>query len=618
MALITSCSRPQFFADGVQPPAVARLQTAEVASPERHAMSYVVLSQTGPATGQSEASFSAHVAGRVSVAFLAQGRGRYSLVARCDAPARFRPAETLAPVPAWQPVGQPARAVIAPGERARTLLDLDPRTERCVLRVTPGGRPSYEIVLRNEALAHPQIAALDQLPATCAHAHGGETRLERAFLNAGAGLALTCPQATGRTRLLADGRDALNARVEALTGARLSVAQLAARDPNVSLDYANAPQLDLIYVNYLNINADFAGYLMARMLAFHAARGTIVRILVSDIMMTGTDRNLLEGLAAQYPNVQIQPYRFPGTAAHGFEDHLARFHRISHVKLFATVSAQPGRSRAIIGGRNIHEGYFFEAPGDLSAYPFLHQYVPGQTRVAGGFSTYADFELELFGDQAVRSVVGHMAAIWHRDHDTQAPLQQVARSRQTRMVSGSMMRHFQSVPFADDTAQIDYFVDLIDAAEHSIHIAMPYLNLPEPIAQAFERAHARGVQVDLVTTLTIREWSGAIVSAFNRQFVERFGGWMRIRDYDPGEQMLHAKIIVIDDRLSLVMSTNLNARSFHHDLENGLVIWDPRVAGQLRAVIDGYANTATPVSADQDISGFLRWLTGVPMVRRAF
>ncbi len=434
---------------------------------------------------------------------------------------------------------------------------------------------------------------------------------------ANGGLAATCPAAVGPTRLLPDGVDALNAKVEALTGRAVSRAALEAGDPGMTLDYSHAPQLDLIYVTYLNLNADFAGYLTARMLAWHAARGTIVRILVSDVMLTSTDRRLFEGLAARYPTVQIQPFRLPASAAQGFDGQLGRLHRVTHVKMFATLARQPGRSRAMVGGRNIHEGYYFAEPHDLSDYPFLHQYHPEVTRLTGGFTAYEDFEIELRDDRAVRMFAGQMAALWHRDHDTQTLRPPLAESGTVRAREG-MVRHFISIPFADGEAQEVYYAGLIDAARHRIRIAIPYLNLPPLLDAALQRARGRGVRVDVVTTVRVREFTDFMVTGFNRSFANAFGGWVRFFDYDPYPRLLHAKLIVIDDRLVVIGSTNLNRRSFAHDLENGLVFLDRGVAAGVDRVIQSYIDHAERVPPTQQIPRLARWLGRVGFITRAF
>lgn len=582
----------------------------------RHAMNYLVVSRGGPAEGQDLYYFSGLEAGRISVSFLSQTRGRMFLSVTCDGRVRVRSAERRISLPGWTGASRALRFELAPAERDRTLLDLGPEVTRCDMTVTPGGYPPYDLRLRREEVARPDLARLDARYQGCTSAGLGADALAQAFWQAD-DLSMTCAVPIGPTRLLSDGLDALNAKVEALTGRVVSHEALLRGDPDMPLDWSNAPQLDLVYITYLNLNADFAGYLVARMLAWHAARGTIVRILVSDVMLTATDRALFEGLAARYPTVQIQPYRFPAEAADGFEDQLARLHRVTHVKLFGLIAREPGRSRAMIGGRNIHEGYFFAEPRDLSGYAFLHQYDPAQTRLTGGFTAYEDFEIDLRGDAATGAIMQHMAALWHRDHDTQS-LRPAATTRTGSGAAGGRVRHFISVPFADGEAQVGYYARLFDAAQHSIRIAIPYLNLPPELDAALRRARARGVRVDVVTTVRVREATDFMVTGLNRAFANSFGSWVNFVDYDPFPRLLHSKLIVIDERLTVIASTNLNRRSFVHDLENGLVIMDRGVARGVSRIIQRYLDAGERVRPGQEISLLAGWLRRAGVIRRAF
>ncbi|GAB4259693.1 MAG: hypothetical protein Kow0013_02610 [Pararhodobacter sp.] len=612
MCALAACTAVQ--GDRSPAPVIAsRAAVADARVP--HPMAYLVLTRAGPAEGQTDAFFAQGADGVASLTFLSRDRGRLRLVATCERPARIRPYERPLSPPAWTAPGHPLVFDLEPRERRQTVLDLAPGAGGCALTVNRDTPHAYTLSLRPEVEALPRIARIDAALPACVPGIAGDP-LVRAFLATGA-MSATCPVPLGAIRALPDGLDALNARVEALTGRALSRAALESGDADMPLDWSRAPQLDLIYVNYLNLNADFAGYLMARMLAFHAARGTIVRILVSSIMLTETDRRLFEGLAARFPTVQIQPYLFPAEAAEGLEGQLGRLHRVTHVKLFATIAREPGQSRALIGGRNMHEGYYFAAPRDLSAWPFLHQYNPEDSRLTGGFTAYEDFEIEFRSDQAVRTIVGHMAALWHRDHDSQR-LRPAAETRAAPPVGDGMMRHFLSVPFADETAQIGYFAGLIDAAQHSIHIAIPYLNLPPALDAALRRARARGVSVEIVTTVRVREATDFIVTGLNRTFANEFGDWVDFVDYDPYPRLLHAKLFVFDGRLTIVSSTNLNQRSFYHDMENGVAILDRATARQVDAVIRHYRAGGERVTPGQPVPRLVDWLRRVRFFARAF
>jgi len=611
------------------PASRARAGAGAGAGAGRHAVSYLYLSEQGPEPGLPAAArdmlFAARAADRVSIRLVALAPGRIGLSATCDGRARFLrdgPDALPAAAVAWTAPGQPLRADLPPGERARSRLELDPATGACTLQVTPAGRPGHELRLRREDLARPALNRVETAPGACRRPRIGADDALAAVFHADRGLAQTCPQPLGRVSFLDDGIDALNARVAALTGRPVSRAALAAGDPGMRLDFAQAPDLDLIVVSYLNINADFSGYLTLRMLAHHAARGTVVRILVPDVMLTRVERALFEGFAARFPTIQLHPHRVPPDVGTGAENHLGRFHRTSHVKLFATLAREPGRSVAIIGGRNLHDGYVFAEPLDLTAWPFLQQYRPGAFRIAGGFSSYVDFELALHDDRAVRAVLGHFNLYWHRDADSQRPWAGLPPPRRAApaLVPGARrpFRHFLSVPYADGAAQEGLFVDLIDAARHRIDIASPYMNLSPALDAAFRRARARGVAVNVVTTVRVREATDVFVTSLNRAFANAHSDWVRFTDYDPEPRMLHSKIVVIDRRLAVVASTNLNRRSFLHDTENGVMILDPALAERIARVVDGYVAEGRRTGPDQRINPLVRVLLRWPLLRRAF
>lgn len=576
----------------------------------RQALTTLYLSEEGPATGHAVARFQAVQAARVTVAFAVLSRGEMAVQARCDGRARGRvhPQDVAAvgeTPPAWVPAGTAVTLRLGPAARLGPVLDLHPEVARCDLVVTPGGRAPWSLTVTRDD---------DEGPHGCA-VTAGDNRLARVFAGAASpGLSMSCPVPVGPVRMVPDGLDALNARIEALTGRAVDPEVLRAGDPEMALDWSNAPDLDLITITTLNLNADFAGYLTARMLAWHAARGTPVRVLVSDVMLTDLDRALIEGLAARYPLVAVQSYRLPPGPWPGLEGQVARVHSVNHVKLFAVLAREPGRSRAILGGRNLHEGYFFDAPHDVSALPFLHRYDLAQTRLTGGFTAYDDTEAVFSGDAAVAGIMAHVGALWHRDADTMVlssvgPLERAAPEG---------MRHFLSVPQADGRAQEALFVAMIDAAQHRIRIASPYLTLTPALADAFERARARGVAVDVVLTVRVREALEFAITGFNRRFINRFGDWARVYDHDRFPALLHAKLYVIDDRLVVITSTNLNARSFVHDLENGVIALDRGLAAQVDAQIQAYIDTGARVRPVQPIPRVLRWMERIGMVERWF
>jgi len=585
-------------------------------APGRHAHARLYLSADGPAADAPDFRFSGLEAARRSIAFYSLADGPMQISGHCDGAAVLRH-ETDADIPA---------EILAPGEsfsvtlphRSRGDVWLEPgaATRRCTLSVTPQRAQAYAIGLEREEWADPALAALDARRDTCALPDPARlTPLERVYY-APRQLSLSCEMDPGTPRFLGEGLDAFNAKVEALTGTRLSQAQLDLGDPTAPIDFSRAPKLDYIWLSYLNLRADYSGYMIARMLEWHAARGATVRILVSEALMLPVDRAVWEDLAAHYPNVQLQMLRWESQRAPGFDNPLHTIHRDQHVKVFATLARDPGRSRFITGGRNLHDPFVFDAPRDLSAYDFLRDYDVDKQLTLTFFLAYQDFEIEFAGDATVRSLAAHLTSFWHRDHDTQRPL--TFATTTGGGVARYGMRHFISVPYADDLAQQALFIDLVDAARHSIVLTAPFLNLPPALDAAFQRASARGVEVRIIARMNIDEPAGAFSASLNQLFFEDYADRYAIIGYDPDPRTLHTKIYVFDDELAIVSSTNVNQRSFLHDTESGVMILDPALVARLSQQIESYARRGVPVSGTVDVPALLRALMAIPAVRRLF
>jgi cardiolipin synthase A/B len=130
----------------------------------------------------------------------------------------------------------------------------------------------------------------------------------------------------------------------------------------------------------------------------------------------------------------------------------------------------------------------------------------------------------------------------------------------------------------------ELMITLLYAARKSIVITTPYFVPDEPFLQAVSNAAFRGVEVDLVVSAhanqTVTQWA-------QRSFYdELLSAGIRIHLYQP--RFLHAKHISIDDHIVVVGSTNIDIRSFALNAEVNMVIYDPAVAGNLRAIQQHY------------------------------
>ncbi len=521
----------------------------------------------------------------------------------CDGPAELTGAGAARRIGAGLRLRLPARA----DGRIRIVPAAD--TDRCEIAWEDERRRS--ITLRRDQ-GEP---ALDGRYDVCAAPSGRLSPLETVF-HADRWLSQTCILRTGRIRLLPEAEEAFNAKVEALLGRPLPPSFIAAGDPTAPIEFADTPRLSLIYASYLDIKADFSGMVFTRLLRHHAERGVPIRILVTGIMQRDKDRVLVEQLAADHPNVRLQEFAWRAPRGSAYDELAAQIHRAHHIKLLAVLSDEPGRSRAIFGGRNIHDGFLFRQPLDLTAWPQLHTYEGARKLTLNYYSNYRDFEIEVADDDAVAAMAAHLSTVWNRDAETH-----MAQPFSVQRQGGGPRRgarHFISVPYQDGGALERYYVELIDAAEHSIEIANPYLNPPPAIEEALLRAAARGVRITIVARIDLNgDLGGEILTELNQMFVEKHAGHFTIYSYREPDVVLHSKLLMIDGALTVISSVNFNHRSFLHDSENGLAIYDPDEYRRVREIFENYRRGSTLLDGNVRRSPLYRLLLGSRLLREA-
>lgn len=566
LLLVTACAVPAPEAPRLFPESGARIEAT------------IYLSSDGPGRDDAVARFAAVEGGETRIGFVSVAGRAIAARVSCSGEARLRVDGETGPGQYLRPGASSALPV--PGRSAgdMPLLVLPPETARCEI---DWGEGHSLAVLRDGAPATVPTPG----PACTPPATPPGDALAQAFF-AERAMMQTCAAPTGPVEFVPGELEGLKWRLDRLTGSNVSAAAIAAGDPDMALDFSRAPRFDEIIVSYLLIRSDLSGWLTTRTLAFHAARGTRVRILASAALMNGFDRRPFDQLAARFPNVEIQYFQWP---AQGPADLIDSIQRANHVKLFLGLSAEPGRSFALIGGRNLTDGFYLEGQADYPDHPFLHSYgkeVDGLQGLAF-HSVYDDFEVALTDRARVAEIAEQFDRYFTRDAKRQLMRGPDAPGRSASGSDG-LMRHFISLPWADSHAHEQLYVDLFDAATREIFVVSPF-NYPTPaIDAALRRAAARGVDVRFVTRRGADEPPAMFTRALNARFDDENRGIYRFRVYDTGERLLHAKIIVIDDRLGIVASSNLNRRTYYHDTENGLVFLDRAVARGLKAEAERY------------------------------
>lgn len=122
------------------------------------------------------------------------------------------------------------------------------------------------------------------------------------------------------------------------------------------------------------------------------------------------------------------------------------------------------------------------------------------------------------------------------------------------------------------------FTSLIHSARRELVISTPYFIPDEQLLYALMSVSRRGVDASLVLP---RRNDSRFVAAASRSFYrDLLEAGLKIYEFEGG--MLHSKTMVIDRRIGLIGSANLDRRSFELNFENNVLFDDEDFARQLR------------------------------------
>lgn len=501
-------------------------------------------------------------------------------------------------------------------EKPKVKLRLRNQNSNCTLKFRNLNSPNWSGVhLRPESEQFRDLMRLTQQFQICSLPDATTlTGVEKFFLTSTYS-SLTCPESSP-VELAAQPIEGLTERIKVLTGSELPQSVIQSRNPFVELDFSRAPKLDLIVVTSLIFRSDFYGQLLARALVWHAQRGTIVRILNSKVLELKKDRAMFEDMMAISDNIKIQTYEFDATDSR-IKSKINELHRVSHVKLFATYSrTDPSASVVIIGGRNIHEGYILPVAMERLGLPQLVDYFNGED----SFLFFKDVEAMIRSRDFAETTISHFLSFWQRQPNA------FIRSMTLNLDSGAqadpnylrsevpIVRHVLSLPYKDDRELNDYYADLIDSAEREIKITSPYFLPTKKVGKALERAVKRGVAVSVITKTEItgdNPQFDHLTSAANQISSNKYWEKLKIYDYKVEGSLLHSKLVLIDGKLSVIGSVNLNRRSFYHDVENATVIYSPATTRELLAMFDEFVALSKPVEAKIKVPFFKRLIVSI-------
>ena len=386
----------------------------------------------------------------------------------------------------------------------------------------------------------------------------------------------------------------------------------------VLIDHAKH-SLDLQYYIFDN---DATGRLVAQHTLAAADRGVRVRILLDDLDIEGQD-NVLDALDA-HPNIEVRlfnPFHFRNRSvfskAGQFLFDGRRLNRRMHNKAFIVDGMQ-----AIIGGRNIGDAYF--DAGDQVHFQDLDVIAIGPVvqQISAMFDAFWNSP-ESFPVTAYTTVQASADDLARERAALSKDAREFAESDYAQALaddlpngpSGDRKGHWFWGPaklIADDPNKVDpdredktlliapQLKDMLDGAQHQALLISPYFVPGEKGVTYLSGLAQRGVTIKVLTNALAATDEPEVHAVYSRYRVPLLEAGVDLFELRPipgrprgsahgtsSGESLHAKSMIVDQRMVFVGSMNLDARSRKLNTEMGVIVDCADLAAVLSRYFDG-------------------------------
>jgi putative cardiolipin synthase len=390
-------------------------------------------------------------------------------------------------------------------------------------------------------------------------------------------------------------------------------------------------------VQYFIWQDDTSGLFLLSRLLDAADRGVRVRLLVDDLSGSGRDDEFYALTA--HANVEVRTFnpfraRSPVTQALEF---FTRFGTLNHRMHNKTILADG--HIGMIGGRNIGDRYF-GIYDDFIQHDLDIMFVGEIVDDVGrSFDEYwnAPYSVGLDGylkPERMKMTLDDLRALLSEslsadlarlsafETDADAWLQSEAA---TAMYGFG--EYFYDAPDIDSSTQRRMKSDLYDffaSAREELVISTAYFIPDEELISLLERLRSRGVHVVLLTNSVTsnnhmlahvayrrsrRRILHAGIDLYELREDARLLAEQSVAGVEPGYVGLHTKAAVVDGRLSMVGTANLDPRALDINTEAAIVLEDAALAADLRQRIMDATSPANAWRLELDSRGRERWVS---------
>ncbi len=389
-------------------------------------------------------------------------------------------------------------------------------------------------------------------------------------------------------------------------------------------------------IQYYIIHQDDSSRLLLHHLRMAADRGVRVRVLVDDLNTVGEDRRFMH--LSEHPHVEVRVFNpFPGgrfamwTRFVASASEIPRINHRMHNKLFVADNAL-----AITGGRNIGDQYFVR---DVHS-----NFIDLDVVAAGPVVAELSASFDAFWNSKYAYPIASLDAPVHAETPPPPALEEGGAGAEANWLAREIDADALQLTWVPATVLADRpgkvasesapdeeitiansIAALMRSAEREVIIISPYF-VPGTDGVALMRdLVARGVHIRILTNSLASTDSPLVHNGYARYRVALLKLGVELSEVRPklgqkrkrfhpfkgSNASLHAKSLVIDQKIVFIGSMNMDARSARTNSELGLVMRSPEIARQVTSLLDDISADGS-YQLDLDPGGRIVWSSGDP------
>ena len=386
-------------------------------------------------------------------------------------------------------------------------------------------------------------------------------------------------------------------------------------------------------IQYYIIHEDDSTRTLLHHVRLAADRGVRVRVLVDDLNTVGEDRRFMH--LSSHANVEVRVFnpftvgrfwtwtRFLASAAN-----IRRINHRIHNKLFVADNAL-----AITGGRNIGDAYFTLDPHS--------NFVDLDVVAAGAIVPELSASFDEFWNSKYAIPIGSVASAVDTE-GAPAPLVEAEMSVNANWLEHELDAHnvqliwVPATVLADQPAKIasetspeeevtiaSDIAALMKSANQELIIISPYFIPGKQGVALLSELVARGVRIRILTNSLASTDSPLVDIGYSRYRVPLLKLGIDLREMRPklgqrharfhpfrsSNASLHAKALVIDQKIVFIGSLNMDERSARINSELGLVISSSEIARQVTSLLDDLSSDSS-YKLQLDADDRVEWVSG--------